>query len=102
MKDFKYKLIELKDSMDEAIKNVMSVIDQQEELYKVINVSDKKEFFENFINEMSKNTENLKNQATAMSKRLDYLENVLNNLNDDNREIIYELLLAIGFIKEDE
>lgn len=102
MKDFKYKLIELKDSMDEAIKNIISVIDQQEELYKVINVSDKKEFFENFINEMSKNTENLKNQATTMSKRLDYLENVLNNLNDNNREIIYELLLAIGFIKEDE
>ena len=102
MKDYKYKLIELKDSMNDSIVNVIKVIDQQETLLNVIENSDKNEFFKNFKDELKKSTDNLKEQVTVMSNRYEKLADVLDNINDNNYEIIDNLLLSIGFIKEDE
>ena len=71
------------DGMDASLKNLKEVIEQQEELVKVVENSDKAEYFEEFIKDTKEQTENLKNQFTKLSFKKSVLEQVIERCKND-------------------
>ena len=71
-----YKLYELRDELKSGINNITKVIEQQNTLCEIVEASDKKDQFTNFVEGMKSTNKNYKEQIETFTNRL----NVINGL----------------------
>ena len=71
-----YKLYELRDELRAGINNITKVIEQQNTLCEIVESSDKKDQFTNFVEGMKSTNKNYKEQIETFTNRL----NVINGL----------------------
>lgn len=91
-----FHLLEMEDSMNEAIKNAKNVKVQQLDLIDLIKNSDKAEKFKDFIEELEKQVEDIDNQIEKLNVRIDALKFV-NQYPD--KEIIEKLITTLGLFE---
>ena len=83
IQDYLYRFEEMVDGMDASLRNLKEVIEQQEELVKVVENSNKAEYFEEFIKDTKEQTENLKNQFAKLNFKKSVLEQVIERCKND-------------------
>lgn len=93
-----FRLVEMYDSMNQALENAKKVKEQQLELIDVIKKSDKVEKFESFIKELEDQVNNIDSQLKTLEKRMESLKKV----NDyEDKEIVEEMIIALGLFEND-
>lgn len=103
IKDILYRIEEMKDAMNNSIENINNVVSQQLTLTDIINSSDKKEEFENFIKDMEKQNEQLNVQKNVLIIRKELLSQVIERCKNDieQSKTVSILAKAIGMFGEE-
>ena len=91
-----FRLVEMYDSMKDAIENAKKIKNQHGELIEIIEASEKKEEFKGFVEELNEQVKNLETQIEKLEKRLSALEFV-NSYTD--KEIIENIIEALGMFE---
>lgn len=91
-----FHLLEMEDSMEEAIKNAEKVKTEQLELVEVIKNSDKADKFKDFIDESEEQIKEIDNQINKLNIRLNALKFVNNY---PEKEIIEKLIITLGLFE---
>ncbi len=91
-----FHLIEMEDSMEEAIKNAEEVKSQQQELIDLIKNSNKAEKFKEFIEELEKQVKDIDSQIKTLNTRLEALRYVNQY---PEKEIIEKLITTLGLFE---
>lgn len=88
--NYVYRFEEMTQSMEASIKNIDKVSNEQEKLIEVIENSEEKDFFEEFLNESKEQLQNLKVQKETISNRLVYINEFIDlcrNNEDANKAL---------------
>lgn len=103
MKDQIFRLEEMLDSMRASIENIKGVKKQQEELIEIVENSDKKEDFKDFIDESKKQIDSLGVQILELSDRVSVWEEIINECytNDSSKELINKFVYAIKMFRDE-
>lgn len=91
-----FHLLEMEDSMKDAIKNAEEVKSQQQELIDLIKNSNKAEKFKSFIGELEKQVEDIDSQIKTLNIRLSALKYVNQY---PEKEIIEKLITTLGLFE---
>ena len=93
-----YRLEEMCDAMKQSLDNCSLVIEQQDELIKIVLASEKATNFRNFISDSEKQLERLKEQKSTLSVRQDMLKQVVDACKENKEiaRIVTMLVIALG------
>lgn len=103
---FMFKIYEMKDSLEEGIKNANAVIQNQKDLVDVINVSDKETLKATAV-EIEKTTHDYEKQIEQLEYKKTLCEQLITVYEDDENEehskflvdVVSALLLLLGVVK---
>lgn len=96
------RLEEMKDSMEESLRNIDKVMEQQQMLIDVVESSDKAENFKDFCEQLKSQIEDLKSQKSTLLHRKDLLESLLYESKklETSKLTIIKLLDLFGIFEE--
>lgn len=88
IEDYTYRFEEMKESMEESLKNLILVIEQQEKLNELINNSsdEYKEYFKNFIEDTNKQLDVLKQQKVKLFANIEILKQIIERIKADSEQ----------------
>ena len=94
-----YKLYELRDELKSGINNITKVIDQQNTLCEIVEASDKKEAYTDFIKGIKSTNKTYANQIETFTNRLNVINGLLElyEKRDDKSELIDSIITATLF-----
>lgn len=91
-----YRLVEMHESMQESLKNLQKVSDQQRKLIDLIENSDKKSDFEDFVKELKEQLEEMDKQYQKLDDRKTLLGEIITAASSKTKQIIDDLLSALN------
>lgn len=99
--NYTYRLEELFTQLENTTNNILDVIKKQEMLIEIVEKSEEKKQFVEFINDMNKQIEDETRQLDIINKRITSLRSVLFTLknNDTIAEFLSELSDALGIFE---
>ena len=88
IEDYTYRFEEMKESMEESLKNLILVMEQQERLNKLINNSsdEDKEYFKDFIEDTNKQLDVLKQQKVKLFANIEILKQIIERIKADSEQ----------------
>ena len=88
IEDYIYRFEEMKESMEESLKNLILVMEQQERLNKLINNSsdEDKEYFKDFIEDTNKQLDVLKQQKVKLFANIEILKQIIERIKGDSEQ----------------
>ena len=88
IEDYTYSFEEMKESMEESLKNLILVMEQQERLNKLINNSpnEDKEYFKDFIEDTNKQLDVLKQQKVKLFANIEILKQIIERIKGDSEQ----------------
>lgn len=94
-----YKLYELRDELKSGINNITKVIDQQNTLCEIVEASDKKEAYTDFIKGIKSTNKTYANQIETFTNRLNVINGLLElyEKRDNKSELIDSIITATLF-----
>lgn len=94
-----YKLYELRDELKSGINNITKVIEQQNTLCEIIEASDKKDAYVDFIKGIKSTNKTYANQIETFTNRLNVINGLLElyEKRDDKSELIDSIITATLF-----
>lgn len=100
-KDNLYRLAEMLDEMKKSSANAIDVIEKQERLIAVLDKSDEREDFEEFIKAIKEQIDGTKEAVERLEKKIQLIESVLKACEDeDKKEIALNLMAGLGAFEE--
>ena len=101
VKDYTYRFEEMKDAMEASINNLDRVKEQQAKLIKLVENSDQKEFFAEFLEDSKKQQENFDKQREQLQIKIALLVTLLDKCkaNKEIEEAIAILSEVLGLFK---
>ena len=100
-KDNLYRLKEMLDEMKKSSANAIDVIEKQERLIAVLDKSDEREDFEEFIKAIKEQIDGTKEAVERLEKKIQLIESVLKACEDeDKKEIVLNLMAGLGAFEE--
>ena len=100
-KDNLYRLKEMLDEMKKSSANAIDVIEKQERLIAVLDKSDEREDFEEFIKAIKEQIDGTKEAVERLEKKIQLIESVLKACEDeDKKEIALNLMAGLGAFEE--
>ena len=101
VKDYTYRFEEMKDAMEASINNLDRVREQQAKLIKLVENSDQKEFFAEFLEDSKKQQENFDKQREQLQIKIALLVTLLDKCkaNKEIEEAIAILSEVLGLFK---
>ena len=91
-----YRLVEMHESMQESLRNLQNVSDQQRKLIDLIENSDKKSDFEDFVKELKEQLEEMDKQYKKLDDRKTLLGKIITPAGPKTKQIIDDLLSALN------
>lgn len=94
-----YKLYELRDELKSGINNITKVIEQQNTLCEIVEASDKKDAYVDFIKGIKSTNKTYANQIETFTNRLNVINGLLElyEKRDDKSELIDSIITATLF-----
>lgn len=94
-----YKLYELRDELKSGINNITKVIEQQNTLCEIVEASDKKDAYVDFIKGIKSTNKTYSNQIEIFTNRLNVINGLLElyEKRDDKSEFIDSIITATLF-----
>lgn len=94
-----YKLYELRDELKSGINNITKVIEQQNTLCEIVEASDKKDAYTDFIKGIKSTNKTYANQIETFTNRLNVINGLLElyEKRDDKSELIDSIITATLF-----
>ena len=88
IEDYTYRFEEMKESMEECLKNLILVMEQQEKLNELINNSsdEDKEYFKDFIEDTNKQLDVLKQQKVKLFANIEILKQIIERIKADSEQ----------------
>ena len=88
IEDYTYRFEEMKESMEESLKNLILVMEQQEKLNELINNSsdEDKEYFKDFIEDTNKQLDVLKQQKVKLFANIEILKQIIERIKADSEQ----------------
>ena len=100
-KDNLYRLKEMLDEMKKSSANAIDVIEKQERLIAVLDKSEEREDFEEFIKAIKEQIDGTKEAVERLEKKIQLIESVLKACEDeDKKEIALNLMAGLGAFEE--
>ena len=100
-KDNLYRLKEMLDEMKKSSANAIDVIEKQERLIAVLDKSEEREDFEEFIKAIKEQIDGTKAAVERLEKKIQLIESVLKACEDeDKKEIVLNLMAGLGAFEE--
>lgn len=100
-KDNLYRLKEMLDEMKKSSANAIDVIEKQERLIAVLDKSEEREDFEEFIKAIKEQIDGTKEAVERLEKKIQLIESVLKACEDeDKKEIVLNLMAGLGAFEE--
>ena len=100
-KDNLYRLKEMLDEMKKSSANAIDVIEKQERLIAVLDKSEEREDFEEFIKAIKEQIDGTKEAVERLEKKIQLIESVLKACEDDDKkEIALNLMAGLGAFEE--
>lgn len=101
VKDYTYRFEEMKDAMEASINNLDRVKEQQAELIKLVENSEQKEFFAEFLEDSKKQQENFDKQREQLQIKIALLVTLLDKCkaNKEIEEAVATLSEVLGLFK---
>lgn len=100
-KDNLYRLAEMLDEMKKSSANAIDVIEKQERLIAVLDKSEEREDFEEFIKAIKEQIDGTKEAVERLEKKIQLIESVLKACEDeDKKEIALNLMAGLGAFEE--
>ena len=100
-KDNLYRLKEMLDEMKKSSANAIDVIEKQERLIAVLDKSEEREDFEEFIKAIKEQIDGTKEAVERLEKQIQLIESVLMACEDDDKkEIVLNLMAGLGAFGE--
>lgn len=100
-KDNLYRLAEMLDEMKKSSANAIDVIGKQERLIAVLDKSEEREDFEEFIKAIKEQIDGTKEAVERLEKKIQLIESVLKACEDeDKKEIALNLMAGLGAFEE--
>ena len=100
-KDNLYRLAEMLDEMKKSSANAIDVIEKQERLIAVLDKSEEREDFEEFIKAIKEQIDGTKEAVERLEKNIQLIESVLKACEDeDKKEIVLNLMAGLGAFEE--
>jgi len=98
-----YRLIEMSESMQESINNILQIVDEQRELVKIVTASDAAKKFEKFIEGINEQIDNFNAQVRTLTTKKQSLDKVISACadNDETEKYVTLLLSALGVFEND-
>lgn len=78
-----YRIEEIIESINSSVLNIEKVIEQQTELCNVINNSESKEYFKEFVEDLKKDTDDKVNQLDKLLKKRQQYDSLLITMKQD-------------------
>lgn len=99
--DYIYRFEEMKDAMEASINNLDRVKEQQAKLIELVENSEQKEFFNEFLEDSKKQQENFDKQREALQIKISLLATLLERCHNDSNaaEIVSMLSEILGLFK---
>lgn len=102
-----YRIEEIIESINGSILNIEKVIEQQTELCNVINNSESKEYFKEFVEDLKKDTDDKVNQLDKLLKKRQQYDSLLITMKQDvDLDLfatkVFEALGIFGDIEENK
>ena len=100
-KDNLYRLKEMLDEMKKSSANAIDVIEKQERLIAVLDKSEEREDFEEFIKAIKEQIDGTKEAVERLEKKIQLIESVLKACEDeDKKELVLNLMAGLGAFEE--
>jgi t-SNARE complex subunit (syntaxin) len=95
-----YRVEESLDELDEGIKNLTTVIEQQKKLLEVISNSGEEnvKYFEKFTEDLKSGIEKYESNVAELTKRKDMIKDILKLAREDSNieKVLYNFIVALG------
>ena len=100
-----YRLVEMYDSMNESIRNIEKVKEEQFDLIDVLKTYDNSNGsnkFESLIEQLKQQLDDLENQSFVLKSRAESLNeaNILIDTRQDCADVVERLIFALGLFEE--
>lgn len=100
-KDNLYRLAEMLDEMKKSSANAIDVIEKQERLIAVLDKTEEREDFEEFIKALKEQIDGTKKAVERLEKKIQLIGSVLKACEDeDKKEIALNLMAGLGAFEE--
>ena len=100
-KDNLYRLKEMLDEMKKSSANAIDVSEKQERLIAVLDKSEEREDFEEFIKAIKEQIDGTKEAVERLEKKIQLIGSVLKACEDeDKKEIVLNLMAGLGAFEE--
>ena len=100
-KDNLFRLEEMFDEMKKSSANAIDVIEKQERLIAVLDKSEEREDFEEFIKAIKEQIDGTKEAVERLEKKIQLIGSVLKACEDeDKKEIVLNLMAGLGAFEE--
>ena len=100
-KDNLYRLAEMLDEMKKSSANAIDVIEKQERLIAVLDKSEEREDFGEFIKAIKEQIDGTKEAVERLEKKIQLIGSVLKACEDeDKKEIVLNLMVGLGAFEE--
>ena len=100
-KDNLYRLAEMLDEMKKSSANAIDVIEKQERLIAVLDKSEEREDFEEFIKAIKEQIDGTKEAVERLERKIQLIGSVLKACEEeDKKEIVLNLMAGLGAFEE--